>query len=797
MNDQNPLLDSLTKSSLLNLDSFSLSSPEASSGQTRASGKKSQISAFLDDASLPATNPENILLSPNRDTFSDIKSVSSSQRTSYHAEPFLQPPPSSSVSTSSTGLLTLPSLHHTESLQEDSSSPSLKIQALGSITLENAAPSLDQVNLGQHSVLSSCSGGGGGSIYSKVLDSESSSLQCLNEISVLKEPIPLKVLPLPSLSSSSSSSIPLRVLLPTSPQQLQPHHHHQPQAQSIQYFPETQVITTQPMMTAFSTNQIMQDQQKRAPPILIPSASQQACISWQQQKQHVYLRNKNELKLDNGETKRERNPKIELINCYKCAECGFLGLSSSAVQEHLLLEHVKEDGADAGDENGNKWVSIAIQQGIQMLCPFCDNKFNAEGPRSFKTHVIDDHGVNEEEAHGYWLVGFKNRKAATIEYLKKKRDQEREEEKKRLQREVLEAYVDPDGHLRVRAVDIKDSLRSVTVDVSAQEYVDAVKVSRKIQQSSKKTKTSNSFHENEMTPIANQKLLLAKLVGRSCKPTRSSEVGSILKNSKSKDPEQVMILQSNEDTESGQTGHQGKKEIKKIRNAGRPKGSKSIGFSKLKRLNSTIRLCDEGTGTLCSQPNCGIRMRNQDKLEYHERTHLEEPKEKEGDVRSSSFVCPECKDKFRQWSDLSLHLWKQHQLNMELLACEECSSFKAYSLAKLQSHRLTHVEERLFLCDQCPKNFKTSRNLSHHKLKKHSNDKSESSVTKLKDIFCPVCARKFKEARQLRHHLDSVHEKVKPHLCNFCGYSGTVLNNYTFIHRALSHRSLDLDASLF
>jgi len=38
---------------------------------------------------------------------------------------------------------------------------------------------------------------------------------------------------------------------------------------------------------------------------------------------------------------------------------------------------------------------------------------------------------------------------------------------------------------------------------------------------------------------------------------------------------------------------------------------------------------------------------------------------------------------------------------------------------------------------------------------------------------CDVCGRAFTNPRMLRIHKDNVHGKLRPHLCNFCGYSAS------------------------
>ena len=77
--------------------------------------------------------------------------------------------------------------------------------------------------------------------------------------------------------------------------------------------------------------------------------------------------------------------KVTSISCFKCQMCGFLGLTNRAVEDHMLLEHDADLSDDGGDDS---WLAVAQKEGIKLECPFCPNKFNAEGSRSFKVTVV-------------------------------------------------------------------------------------------------------------------------------------------------------------------------------------------------------------------------------------------------------------------------------------------------------------------------------------------------------------------------------------------------------------------------
>lgn len=154
----------------------------------------------------------------------------------------------------------------------------------------------------------------------------------------------------------------------------------------------------------------------------------------------------------------------------------------------------------------------------------------------------------------------------------------------------------------------------------------------------------------------------------------------------------------------------------------------------------------------CVIATCAVRMRDVTNMAYHVRSHY-----------GKIFNCIECGEKFSVWRTLQTHLWRHHKMDMELYSCDKCE-YKTYSLAKLNNvHRLIHGEEKPFLCDFCGKGFKNPKQLRNHKI-----------VHKMKPVElqhqCEVCQRMFSDRRQLRVHMNSVHQKIKPFSCNYCGY---------------------------
>lgn len=160
---------------------------------------------------------------------------------------------------------------------------------------------------------------------------------------------------------------------------------------------------------------------------------------------------------------------------------------------------------------------------------------------------------------------------------------------------------------------------------------------------------------------------------------------------------------------------------------------------------------------ICEFKECNVRFRAIENLEYHKKCHVS---------GSNGFVCPECSTQFEQWGAIANHLWRSHNNDMELHACDQCP-FRTYSLSRLENiHRQIHTNEYLFLCDTCGKSFKTRKQLRNHR------GIHTKKVVK-KRFECCICCRSFTSTKMIRLHMNTVHNKVKPHLCTFCDYAAS------------------------
>lgn len=163
---------------------------------------------------------------------------------------------------------------------------------------------------------------------------------------------------------------------------------------------------------------------------------------------------------------------------------------------------------------------------------------------------------------------------------------------------------------------------------------------------------------------------------------------------------------------------------------------------------------------ICEFKGCNIRFRQLDNLEYHCKCHI---------TGCSAFTCPECGNRFEHWGNIAGHLWRHHSIDLELHACDQCS-FRTYSLSKLENlHKRIHQDERPFVCDTCGKGFKTTKQLRNHQVI----HMEKTRQGQFRSGECHICHRHFSDKRMLRLHLDTVHNKIRPFLCNYCGYTAS------------------------
>ena len=126
--------------------------------------------------------------------------------------------------------------------------------------------------------------------------------------------------------------------------------------------------------------------------------------------------------------------------------------------------------------------------------------------------------------------------------------------------------------------------------------------------------------------------------------------------------------------------------------------------------------------------------------------------------KHNHFICNLCSQSFKNFERISSHL----------IICQNSSHFCQSCHINFQSKQLLvnhlktiHFDPKPFLCDFCPKKFKTSASLKKHSTKNHQNT--------LQTHQCDLCPKKFIKKIYLTNHKFKFHNLDKSFMCNLCG----------------------------
>lgn len=187
----------------------------------------------------------------------------------------------------------------------------------------------------------------------------------------------------------------------------------------------------------------------------------------------------------------------------------------------------------------------------------------------------------------------------------------------------------------------------------------------------------------------------------------------------------------------------------------------------------------------CSLTGCGYYFENDERRQMHEKCHVSTDVDQ---VRQ--FKCLECTNESKLWRDCTSHMWKEHKIDIDLLKCPFCS-FKAVfagksvipnlryahifhtkffrSIAvKVYRHLQVHEQLKGFLCSLCPTSFEQFNQLRQHVATAHIDKNGPSRWYSKKT--CDICSNVFATSKTLSKHIKAVHNRIKPFICNVCGY---------------------------
>nr|XP_029719022.1 zinc finger protein 665-like [Aedes albopictus] len=130
---------------------------------------------------------------------------------------------------------------------------------------------------------------------------------------------------------------------------------------------------------------------------------------------------------------------------------------------------------------------------------------------------------------------------------------------------------------------------------------------------------------------------------------------------------------------------------------------------------------------------------------------------REPESDEKNYGCEHCGKMFRCETNLKNHIDRVHGLKDVM--CDICN--KPFSKKALGAHkRSAHTDEQ-FMCEQCPKMFKTRSGLESHK--------GEHDADLRKPVKCELCGKEMRRGASLAKHMKVIHTIGDPVNCNMCG----------------------------
>ena len=86
----------------------------------------------------------------------------------------------------------------------------------------------------------------------------------------------------------------------------------------------------------------------------------------------------------------------------------------------------------------------------------------------------------------------------------------------------------------------------------------------------------------------------------------------------------------------------------------------------------------------------------------------------------------------------------------------------------IRDHLKENVQNMIFKCEKCDKQFEKYKNLRKHNRTTHLKIKYPKNTEG--KYTCDQCPKELSNKFALKAHINAVHNKYRPHVCHICGH---------------------------
>ncbi|XP_049534062.1 zinc finger protein 28-like [Anopheles darlingi] len=121
-----------------------------------------------------------------------------------------------------------------------------------------------------------------------------------------------------------------------------------------------------------------------------------------------------------------------------------------------------------------------------------------------------------------------------------------------------------------------------------------------------------------------------------------------------------------------------------------------------------------------------------------------------------NYGCEQCGKMFKCETNLKNHIDRVH--GVKDVCCDICN--KSFNRKALGAHKRSAHNDEMYMCEHCPKMFKTRSGLESHK--------GEHDANLRKSVKCELCGKEMRRGASMAKHMKTIHSQEDPVKCDLC-----------------------------